>query len=139
MAVLRLITSSNLVDCKTGRSAGLAPLRISAGILADLTKHVRNAGSVTHQAADLGVVAHGEHRGDHMARGERGELHTPAVIEPIGADKERVGPLTRKRCENRLDLAAGSGVEDLDFQSERGSGRIHVSQGSVRHLEDWPD
>jgi hypothetical protein len=29
-AVLRLITSSNLVDCRTGRSAGLAPLRIRA-------------------------------------------------------------------------------------------------------------
>ena len=27
-AVLRLITSSNLVDCTTGRSAGLVPLRI---------------------------------------------------------------------------------------------------------------
>ena len=30
LAVLRLITSSNLVDCRTGRSAGLAPLRIRA-------------------------------------------------------------------------------------------------------------
>ena len=28
LAVLRLITSSNLVGCSTGRSAGLAPLRI---------------------------------------------------------------------------------------------------------------
>src|SRR3981081_554738 len=28
LAVLRLITNSNLVDCTTGRSAGLAPLRI---------------------------------------------------------------------------------------------------------------
>src|SRR5262249_18848927 len=27
-AVCRLITNSNLVDCKTGRSAGFAPLRI---------------------------------------------------------------------------------------------------------------
>src|SRR5512144_2631596 len=27
-AVVRLITSSNFVDCSTGRSAGLAPLRI---------------------------------------------------------------------------------------------------------------
>src|ERR1700756_3125399 len=27
-AVLRLMTSSNLLDCTTGRSAGLAPLRI---------------------------------------------------------------------------------------------------------------
>ena len=30
LAVLRLITSSNLVDCRTGRSAGLAPLRMRA-------------------------------------------------------------------------------------------------------------
>src|SRR6266446_3120689 len=30
LAVLRLITSSNLVDCNTGSSAGLAPLRIFA-------------------------------------------------------------------------------------------------------------
>src|SRR5262249_2002042 len=29
-AVLRLITSSNLVDCRTGRSAGLVPLRMRA-------------------------------------------------------------------------------------------------------------
>src|SRR5262249_49779082 len=28
LAVLRLITNSNLVDCTTGRSAGLAPLRM---------------------------------------------------------------------------------------------------------------
>ena len=28
LAVLRLITSSNLVGCSTGRSAGLAPFRI---------------------------------------------------------------------------------------------------------------
>src|SRR5262249_42089649 len=30
LAVLRLITSSNLVGCSTGRSAGLAPLRMVA-------------------------------------------------------------------------------------------------------------
>ena len=28
LAVCRLMTNSNLVDCKTGRSAGFAPLRI---------------------------------------------------------------------------------------------------------------
>jgi hypothetical protein len=31
-AVLALMTSSNLLDCKTGRSAGFAPLRMRAGI-----------------------------------------------------------------------------------------------------------
>src|SRR5262249_49347418 len=39
LAVLRLITSSNLVGCSTGRSAGLAPLRI----LSILAGQVRGA------------------------------------------------------------------------------------------------
>src|SRR5262249_42657774 len=34
LAVLRLITNSNLVGCSTGRSAGLAPLRILSTITA---------------------------------------------------------------------------------------------------------
>src|SRR5262249_6622208 len=29
LAVLRLMTNSNLVDCRTGKSAGLAPLRMA--------------------------------------------------------------------------------------------------------------
>jgi GAF domain len=35
LAVLRLITSSNFVGCSTGRSAGLAPLRIRSTKMAD--------------------------------------------------------------------------------------------------------
>ena len=31
LAVLRLMTNSNVVGCKTGRSAGLAPLRFRFG------------------------------------------------------------------------------------------------------------
>jgi hypothetical protein len=37
LAVFTLITNSNLVDCTTGRSAGLAFLRMCTGIDADLT------------------------------------------------------------------------------------------------------
>src|SRR5271169_5332718 len=36
LAVLRLTTSSNVVGCWTGRSAGLAPLRIPSGVNAGL-------------------------------------------------------------------------------------------------------
>ncbi len=38
-AVCRLMTNSNLIDCSTGRSPGLAPLRMGAGVDADLTIH----------------------------------------------------------------------------------------------------
>ena len=48
-----------------------------------------------------------------MARSERGELHAPGVIEPVGTDEEGVGPVARKRREGHLDLAAGAGVQDL--------------------------
>src|SRR5213083_1041351 len=53
-AVCRLITNSNLVDCKTGRSAGFAPLRDAAGIGADLTICIDRIDPIAHQAASRG-------------------------------------------------------------------------------------
>src|SRR5262249_35654072 len=43
LAVLRLMANSNLVGCRPGRSAGLAPLRIVAGIDASLRRECRQA------------------------------------------------------------------------------------------------
>ena len=63
-----------------------------------------------------------------MARRQSGQLDTPAVEEGVAADEERVGPLAHKRCEGRIDLAAGAGVEDLDLQPHGASSRFHVSQ-----------
>ena len=40
LAVVRLMTSSNLLGCRTGRSAGAAPLRNPAGVDASLTVYV---------------------------------------------------------------------------------------------------
>src|SRR5262249_51329731 len=47
-AVLRLIASTNLVACITGRSAGCAPLRMR-GIEPDLAKGIGEVGAVAHQ------------------------------------------------------------------------------------------
>ena len=44
------------------------------------------------------------------------------------ADEKRVGPLAHKRCEGRIDLAAGAGVENLDLQPHGAGRRFHVSQ-----------
>ena len=51
LAVLRLMTNSNLVDCMTGRSAGFSPLRMRTDVDADLAIHSVSAGAVAHQAA----------------------------------------------------------------------------------------
>ena len=42
LAIVVLMNSSNLSDCTTGKSAGLAPLKDAAGINADLTPSGRN-------------------------------------------------------------------------------------------------
>ena len=44
LAVFMLMTSSNLVGCSTGRSAGFAPLRNSTGLNTDLTISVYTLG-----------------------------------------------------------------------------------------------
>ena len=53
-----------------------------------------------------------------MARRQVGQLETPGGEKGVGADEEGIGPLARKRCEGRIDLAAGAGVEDLDLQPD---------------------
>ena len=122
------MTSSNLVGCMHRQVGRLRALEDAAGVDADLTKRIRQAGSVAHQPAGFGIFARRICRGDRVARRQVGQLHTPADEKGVGADEERVGPLARKRCEGRIDLAAGAGVEDLDLQPHGAGGRFHVSQ-----------
>src|SRR5262245_26095618 len=55
-AVFMLITSTNLVGCITGRSAGLSPLRMRP-IDASLAIHIPVVGTVAHQATGGGEIA----------------------------------------------------------------------------------
>ena len=66
LAVFRLITSSNLVGCMTGRSAGFSPLRM-ASVDADLTIGIRQSASVAHQATGVDDIRATEDRGHRMA------------------------------------------------------------------------
>jgi len=52
-AALRLITSSNLVGCKTGRSAGLAPLRIRPAYNPDRLIHLASPSLNRRQTATI--------------------------------------------------------------------------------------
>src|SRR6478672_12848628 len=62
-----------------------------------------------------------------MARRQVDQLNTPAIEEAVAADEDGVGPLAHKSCEGRIDLAAGTDVEDLNLQPHGASCRFHVS------------
>jgi hypothetical protein len=51
LAVFRFTTSSSVVGCCTGRSAGFSPFRIYSDVNADLAIDGREAGSIADQAA----------------------------------------------------------------------------------------
>ena len=106
---------------------GLCALEDAAGIDADLTICIRNAGSVAHQSAGFGNFTRGICRGEHVAGRQLDQLHTPADEKGVSADEEGVGPLAPKSCESRINLAAGAGVEDLDLQPHGAGSRFHVS------------
>ena len=67
------MTSSNLVDRMTGRSAGFSPLR-HARLDAGLAISLGYAGSITHQAAGHDRLAAKVHRRQLMASRQRGDL-----------------------------------------------------------------
>src|SRR5262245_46450506 len=61
-AVLRLITSSNFVGCSTGRSPGLAPLRILSTKCA-VRRNMLEVHSVAHETASIDCLLRAAHCG----------------------------------------------------------------------------
>src|SRR5438093_5417210 len=57
LAVLRLTTTSNFVGCSTGRSAGLAPLRIFVYVYSNPGCEILEIRTVRHEAARLDELA----------------------------------------------------------------------------------
>src|SRR5262249_48091838 len=105
----------------------------------DLTIHIHNVASVGHQPAGLGKFTVPIYRGEPMAPRQEDELDTPSVEECVVADEEGVGALARNSREGRIDLAAGTGVEDLDLQSHGAGRRFHVSPCGlgIRCVPGW--
>jgi hypothetical protein len=127
-AVCRLMTNSSLVDCTTGRSAGLATLEDAAGIDADVMKDVREVGSVAHQTAGCHKFTDRISRGNPVARRQGGKLHAAVEKECVASDEEGIRVLVRKGCKGRIDLADCTGIEDLDLQPDGVGGFLHLLQ-----------
>ena len=57
-------------------------------------------------------------RGNSITRRRRRKLHAPAGEESIGGDQQRIGLAAQHGDERYLDLATGTGVEELDLQPD---------------------
>ena len=62
-----------------------------------------------------------------MMRGHGGELDAPCIEESVRADKERVGAFAHQCCERRIDVAAGTGVEDLQLRTHGVGSRLYFA------------
>jgi hypothetical protein len=82
--VLRLMTSSNLVDCTTGRSPPFFTLQNATCIDADLPIGVAYARAIAHQAAGNRVFAQSVNRRNGVARRERDDFLALTAKEGLG-------------------------------------------------------
>src|SRR5262249_27537199 len=98
-----------------GKVGGLGAFEDATGIDADLTKRIRELGSVAHQPADLGILTLGIGRRNSMAHRLVGNVDAPAGEESSGTDEEGVDLLAHKGRESRVNFAAGAGVDELDL------------------------
>jgi hypothetical protein len=55
------------------------------------------------------------------------QLDAPAVKEGLVADVQGIGSLAHNIYEGGIDLAARTGVDDLDLQAHGTGGRFHLS------------
>ena len=99
LAVLRLMTNSNLAGCKTGEFGELGAFENAPGIDTRLVSRVGKAGPVAEQPARRDVLASRIDRRDRVARRQRGELGSAALEEGVVDGEERLDPLLGKGCE----------------------------------------
>lgn len=87
---------------------------------------VDQAGAVAHQTTGVDILTLCIDRGKSVTRRQRHQLIL-AEQNRVPANDQRVGLLTFKRCEGRIDLAPSTGVRNLDLQPERAPDDLHVT------------
>src|ERR1700737_982134 len=109
LAVLRLITSSNLVGCMTGRAGGFAPAMILPALNANLAICVGKVRAIANKATSRDKLAPIVNRRNFVVRRQHNDLMKTADKEWIGTDDERTAALS-KRGENIVDIAFAAGI-----------------------------
>ena len=118
LAVLRLITSSNLVgriDRQVGR---LRTTQNQASVDASLSISVVDIGAVAHQATSVDELTQKIDSRNHVTRGQPYELIPLPEQKRVRADNQSAVSLRDNGCEGRVDFTFGAGVQNVDVYSE---------------------
>src|SRR5262245_45522893 len=114
-----------LHDRQVGR---LGTLEDPANVQTHLLPCISIVRPITDQTSDIDMLPLCIDGGYRMVGGQLCQLDTPAIEEGTWTDKERIGPIAHHGGEGRIDVAAGTGIEDLDFQVHRASSRVQISR-----------
>jgi hypothetical protein len=117
-----------LGDWQLGRLCAVQDL---ASIDAGLTKTSAILCRSSSGRRPFDIDALGISRGNPISCRQGGKLHTAAAEEGVGGNEQRFGTLARNRGEGRIDLAAVTGVENLDLQPEIACRFLHRSQSGL--------
>src|SRR5262249_22021195 len=95
------------------------------------TVSVGQFAAIAHQAAGGDELADFVDRWDRVTDGKRGELFAAGGEKRIGADDEAACPQFDQSCEDRIEVALGAGIQDVEPQAEGAGRRL---QGSCIYL-----
>ena len=105
LAVLRLMVSSTLVTCWTGKIGGLLALEDAASVEASLPVRVPDIAAVTQQSAGHDEIAHRMDSRHSVLERQSGKLLCAAIEKNVGRDNEpanvQLGQLQRTRIRFR--------------------------------------
>ena len=89
---------------------------------------IGQAGSVAHQAADLGVITRRIAREQCVADRQRDELTSSVVEDRTTADEQRASARLRDPCEDGIELGFTRRFHDQDLPPYGAPCRLQVSQ-----------
>src|SRR5262249_6113073 len=118
------LESGRLLDWQIGRLGAIEDL---SGVNSLLANVMNKAWSIAHQAAGRGEIARSIDRRNNVARRQCHELIDAIVEERIEGYEERAVTKLGKGRISGLDLAFGSGLQDMELQPLRTCRFPHVS------------
>src|SRR6266545_5113700 len=110
------------------------------GVDADQTVIFSFAASITDQATGPGEEAILGDHGHRMTERQCADLFASRIEEIIGANDERVGSRLPPGCKDRIQVAIGARVQDIELHSEDRSRRLQAARKLLgKNRAGWID
>ena len=113
LAVVRLTTSSNLIGCSIGRSAGLVPCKILVHVRGAAAEQVGQARAVGQEAAGGGNLPGYEHSRQPIVGEKIDDPADAELVKGIVGHQERIGTLPDHGSEGAVEFS-GTAHRDRD-------------------------